>query len=63
MLMLDLNETIDQCWYGHVLRNEDSHVLSRVLKFEVFGQRKKVRLNRTWMKQFEEDSIDWFEQR
>ena len=36
MLILGLGETIDQlamtssvCWYGHVLRSEDGHVLSR----------------------------------
>ena len=48
---LMLNETIDQlamansvCWYGHVLRREDGHVLRRALDFEVEGQRKKWRL-------------------
>ena len=52
---LDLNETIDQlikvysvCWYGHVLRREDGHVLRRALDFEVEGQRKKGRSMRTW---------------
>ena len=30
-------------WYGHVLRREDGHVLSRTLDFEVEGQRKKGR--------------------
>ena len=47
MLMLGLKETIDQlamtnsvCWYGHVLRREDAHVLRRALDFEVEGQRK-----------------------
>ena len=32
--MLDLNETVDQlamansvCWYGHVLRREDGHMM------------------------------------
>ena len=36
MLMMGLSETIDQldmansfCWYGHVLRREDGHVLKR----------------------------------
>ena len=36
MFMLGLKETIDQmatansvCWYGHVLRREDVHVLRR----------------------------------
>ena len=50
MFILDLNETIDRlamknsvCWYGHMLRREDDHVLRRVLDFEVEGQRKKGR--------------------
>ena len=41
MLMLGLKETIDHlamaksvCWYGHVLRRDDGHVL-RTLNFEV----------------------------
>ena len=53
--MLGLNETIDQlamascvCWYGHVLSREDGNVLRRALDFELEGQRKKVRLKRTW---------------
>ena len=48
MFMLGLRETIDQLamansvrWYGHVLRREDGHVLSRALHFEVESQRKK----------------------
>ena len=51
--MLGLNETIDQltmansaCWYGHVLRREDGHVLRRAFDFEVECQRKKGRLKR-----------------
>ena len=38
--MLGLNETMDQlamtdgvCWYGHVLRRDDGHVLRRELDF------------------------------
>ena len=49
-----MNETIDElamansvCWYGHVLWREDGHVLRRALDFEVEGQRKNLRLNRT----------------
>ena len=49
-LMLSLNEIINQltiahgvCWYGHVLRRENGHVLRRALHFEVEGQRKKGR--------------------
>ena len=49
MFMLDLRETIDHLamansvhWYGHMLRREDSHVLRRVLYFEVEGQKKKA---------------------
>ena len=53
-----LNEAIGQlamansvCWYGHMLRREDGHVLRRVFDFEVEGQRKKGRPKRTWRKQ------------
>ena len=48
MLMFCLSETIDQlvmassvCWYSHVLRREDGHILRRALDFEVEGQRWK----------------------
>ena len=54
MLMLGLNETTDQlamansvCWYGHVLRREDSHDMRRALDFEAKGQRKNGRLKKT----------------
>ena len=64
MFMLVLNETMDQlamansvCWYGHVLRREDGHVLRMALDFVVEGQRKKRRLKRTCIKQVEEDSV------
>ena len=55
MFMLGLNEMMNQlaiensvCWYGHVLRREDSrvlrrengHVLRRALDFGIEGQRK-----------------------
>ena len=36
------------CWYGHVLRRDDCHILRRALDFEVEGQKKKVRPKRTW---------------
>ena len=46
--MWGLNETADQmamansvCWYGHVLRREDGHVLRRTLDLEVEDQSKK----------------------
>ena len=52
--MLGLIETISHfamansvCWYDHVLRKEDGHVLRRALDFEVEGQRKRGRLKRT----------------
>ena len=45
------------CWYGHVLRREDGHVLRRALDLEVEDQRKKGRLNKTWKKQVEEESV------
>ena len=63
MFMLGLSETVDQlamansvCWYGHVLRRDDGHVL-RAIDFEVEGQRKKVWLKRTWQKRVEEESV------
>ena len=50
IFMLGLNETMDQlamahsvCWYGHVLRREDGHVLRRTFDFEFEGQWKKGR--------------------
>ena len=64
MFMLGLSEIIDQqaiensfCWYGHLLRREDGHVLRRALDFEAKGQRKKWRPKRTWRKQVEEESV------
>ena len=46
-LMFGLNEIIEQlamansvCWYGHVLRREDGHVMKRALDFVVEGQSK-----------------------
>ena len=66
MLMFGLNGTIDQlamansaCWYVHVLRREDGHVLIRVLDFEIDGQWKKLRPKRTWKKQVEEESVNF----
>ena len=57
MFMLGLNEVMDQlavassvCWYGHVLRRDNFHVLKRALNFKVEGQRKKGRVERTWKK-------------
>ena len=43
MFMLGLNEYIDQlansaCWYGHVLRREDGHVMRRALDLKVEGR-------------------------
>ena len=61
---MGLNETIDQfamansvCWYGHVLRREDGHVLSWVLDFEVEGQSMNGRPKKTWKEQVEEESV------
>ena len=55
MFMQNLNESIDQLamansvrWYDHVLRREDGHVLRWALDFEVEGQWKKGRPDRTW---------------
>ena len=54
MFMLGLKETIDQlamansaCWYGHVLRRKDCHVLRRALDFKTESKRKKGRPKRT----------------
>ena len=44
-------------WYGHVLLRENGQVLRRALNFEVEGQKKKGRPNRTWKKQAEEESV------
>ena len=64
MFMLGVKETIGHlamansvCWYGHVLRIEDGHVLRRALDFEVEVQRKKGRQKMTWKKQVEEESM------
>ena len=65
MFMLGFCEAVDQlamvngvCWYGHVLRREDGHVLRRALDFEVESHIKKGSLKRTWKKQVEEDSVN-----
>ena len=62
--MLGMNETVDQlamansvCWYGHVLRTEDGHVLRTALDFEVGGRREKGRPKKTWKKQVEEENV------
>ena len=44
-------------WNSHVLRREDGHILRRALDFEVEGQRKNGKTNRTWKKQVEEESV------
>ena len=44
-------------WHGHVLRREDGNVLRMALYFQVEGQRKKVRLKRTWKKQVEKEFV------
>ncbi|XP_077869557.1 uncharacterized protein LOC144361298, partial [Saccoglossus kowalevskii] len=63
MQMLGLNEAVDRlakangvCWYGHVLRREDGHVLRRALDLEVSGPRKRERPKKTWKMQVEEES-------
>ena len=62
--MLGLNDTIDQLamansvrWYGHVLTREDGYIMRKALDFEVEGQRKKQRLKRTWLRQFEKEGM------
>ena len=61
---LSLNETMDQlamensvCWYGHMVRREDGHILRWALDIEVEDERKEGRLERTWKKQIEEESV------
>ena len=68
MFMLDLNETIVQLamansvrWYGHVLRREDGLILRRALNFEIEGEWNKGRPKKTWKKQVEEETENWFE--
>ena len=62
--MLSLKETIDQLamansvhWHGHMVRREDGHVFRWALDFEVEDERKEGRLDRTWKKQIEEESV------
>ena len=43
-------------WYGHVLRMDDGHVLSKALEFEVKGKRKRGQLRKTWKMQVEKES-------
>ena len=64
MYMQGFNDIIDQlamansvCWYCHLLRRQDSHVLGRALDFVVEAQRNEGKLKRTWKKQVEEESI------
>ena len=69
MVMLGLNETIDQlaiangvCWYGHVLRREDGHVLRRVLDFEDEGQKEEMEMKENMEKAGWRRKCDgWFE--
>ena len=53
MLILGLNKATDQL----VMANSVRHVLRRALYFEVEGQRRKGRPERTWKKQVEEESV------
>ena len=39
---------ISVCWYGHVLRREDGHVLRRAWKFQAEGQTRIKMPMRTW---------------
>ena len=63
MFMLGLNEVMNQlamassvCWYDHVLRRENGHVLRMALDFEVEGQRKKGRLKRMWKRRLRKNA-------
>ena len=55
--MDQLAKAFSVCWYDHMLRREDGHVLNGALYFEAEGQRKKGRPKRTWKKQVEEESV------
>ena len=44
-------------WCGQVLRRGDGHVLRMALELAVDGQRKKRRLERTWRRKVEEESV------
>ena len=64
MFMLCLSSAIDElamansvCWYGHVLRREDHHVLRRALDFKVESQRKIGRPRKTRKRQEDEGSV------
>ena len=53
MLILDCDETINQCknsvsGYNDVLKREDSHVSRRALEFKFESQKKKWKLKRIW---------------
>ena len=63
MEMLGLKETVVQMakvngvrWYGHVLRRDDGHFLTKALEFEVKGKRKRGRPKKTWKTQVEKES-------
>ena len=64
IFMLGLKETIDQlamvssvCWYDHILRREDGHILRKALYFEVVVQRRKGRPKSTLEMQVELESM------
>ena len=64
MEMLGLKETVVQMakangvrWYGHVLRRDDGHVLTRkALEIEVKGKRKQGQPKKTWKTQVDKGS-------
>ena len=63
MEMLGLKETVVQMakangvrWYGHVLRSDDGHVMTKLLELEVKGKRKRERPKKTWKMQVEKES-------
>ena len=65
MEMLGLKETVVHMamvngvrWYRHVLTRDDTHILRKVLEFEVKGKRKQGRPKKTWKTQVEKEC--WF---
>ena len=44
-------------WYGHMLRNEDGHILRRALNFEFEGQREKKMPWITWEREIDGDHM------
>jgi len=42
-------------WYGHVLRNEDTHWVKKCMEYEMEGSRRRGRPKRTWKEVVQKD--------